>query len=257
MIFAEVLPNGTLRVQESSVADGVLFDTVAFSFPESWNGFSKTAVFTDGEDESYSVVLDKTNSLCVNENTCYIPYEVLNEPGFSLSVFGVKGNRKATATEAFVTVKKSGPGEGNTPGTPTAGEYEQLINLTQTAVSVAQSVRTDADNGAFQGETGPKGEKGAKGDKGEKGDTGEQGPAGIQGPKGAKGDRGETGPAGAKGDKGDPGDITNIDLVFDADSVNAQSGQAVASAISVALGIVETQLSDYFILQEDEESCQS
>ncbi len=85
---------------------------------------------------------------------------------------------------------------------------------------------------------GPKGNQGVKGDKGDKGDTGATGPQGIQGIKGDKGDKGDTGEqgpkgdTGEKGDKGDKGDSVITDQEYSPDSINAQSGIAVAQAIS-------------------------
>ena len=37
---------------------------------------------------------------------------------------------------------------------PTQNEYQQLINLSKSAVDIAQSVRDDADAGLFNGESG-------------------------------------------------------------------------------------------------------
>lgn len=109
------------------------------------------------------------------------------------------------------------------------------------AVQTANSVRADADSGAFDGAQGPRGETGPQGEKGDpfeyedftpeqlaalkgpKGDTGATGATGPQGEKGdafeyedftpeqlaalkgPKGDTGDTGPKGDKGDKGDTG----------------------------------------------------
>ena len=80
------------------------------------------------------------------------------------------------------------------------------------AKQIAQSVRDDADSGLFKGE---------KGDKGDKGDTG------------AKGD---------KGDKGEKGDTPPTDQTYSAVSENAQSGKAVAQALSEAKSYTDTKI---------------
>ena len=223
MINAEILPNNILRVKETTVSDGVLFDKISFLFPEEWKNYDTVAVFSTDDVEPVSVMLNGTNELCCGLNECYIPHEVLQHPGFYLSVFGVKGDSKATTTKAFVDVLESGYASGNAPEEPTPDLCSQLIDLAHTALDTAQSVRNDADNGAFQGEKGEQGEPGPKGEKGEPGE---------------------------KGEKGDPGNITNIDYTFDAQSENAQSGVAVAQAVAQGLGVVEAELSNYFEIKE-------
>jgi len=224
MITVTVLPNNTLNVAESTVSDGILFDKVNFRFPQSWQEFTKTAVFSLDDGETVSVVLTKENPLCTDENQCYIPFEVLKYPGFYISVFGILGDRKATATREFVRVNESGYALGDAPKEPTPDEYSQILNIAQDALDTAEALRLDAESGAFKGE---------KGDKGDKGDIG------------PKGDTGATGP------KGDPGNIENIDVSYNPQSENAQSGKAVAEAIEKSLGTVESHLSAYFEIVED------
>lgn len=250
MIQATILPNGRLEVTESTVSDGVLFDKIRFSFPEGWKNHSKTAVFSVDDENIVSVVLNTENRLCTGENECYIPFEVLNYPGFFLSVFGVLADSKATTTREFVKVHQSGYAQGDAPQEPTPDQYSQILSLTQNALDTAQSVRQDADAGLFKGDKGDKGDAGPKGDKGDKGDTGAIGPQGIRGPKGEQGIQGMPGEKGDKGDKGDPGNIENIDLIFNHESENAQSGKAVAQAIEESLGFVENELSAYFEVEE-------
>lgn len=251
MIQATILPNNRLKIKESTVSDGVLFDKVQFLFPESWEKYTKTAVFSLADGTTISVVLNEKSELCTGKDECFIPFEVLQHPGFYISVFGVLGESKATATRDFVSVHQSGYALGDAPGEPTPNEYQQILALSQQAADIAQSVRTDADNGLFKGDKGDKGDTGPKGDKG---DTGERGPQGAMGPRGAQGIQGIQGEKGEKGDKGDqgePGIIESIDLEFNAQSENAQSGKAVAQAVSKGLGIVETELSAYFTLEEE------
>jgi hypothetical protein len=60
-----------LFVENLTVSDSVKFDTVRFTFPDSWNGYTKTALFKTESGETIKVVLDATNPLCLNENECY------------------------------------------------------------------------------------------------------------------------------------------------------------------------------------------
>ncbi len=162
-----------LIAQSNAVADGVKFETVRFTFPDNWAGYKKTAVFKNADGLVLNVVLDKENPLCIDENECYIPYEMLTGNRFSVSVFGVLGDSVATTTEAEIDVLESGYANGGAPSTPTPSQYQQLINLTENAVQIAQSVRADADNGLFKGDKGDIGPQGIQGEKGEKGDSGE------------------------------------------------------------------------------------
>lgn len=71
-----------------------------------------------------------------------------------MSVFGVSGESKATTPQAAIAVTESGYGEGDVPSEPTPTEYEQLVSIANATKQLAQSVRTDADNGAFKGDKG-------------------------------------------------------------------------------------------------------
>lgn len=202
----DIFDGGRIVTYGTAVADSVLFEKIHFNFPAEWDGFAKTAVFTNGETK-ISVVLNENGKLCTGENECCIPHEVIKAPAFTVSVFGVSGDKRATTQIAQVSVKPSGYGEGATPAEPTPTEYEQLVAIANSAEQLAQSVRSDADSGAF------KGDKGEQGNKGDKGDTGAVG---------AKGD---------KGDKGDPGKDAVTDRAYSPTSENAQSGKAVAEAL--------------------------
>ena len=206
MINIDIFDGGRIVTYGTAVADSVLFEKIHFNFPAEWDGFAKTAVFTNGETK-ISVVLNENGKLCTGENECCIPHEVIKAPAFTVSVFGVSGDKRATTQIAQVSVKPSGYGEGAAPADPTPTEYEQLVAIANSAEQLAQSVRSDADSGAF------KGDKGEQGNKGDKGDTGAVG---------AKGD---------KGDKGDPGKDAVTDRDYSPTSENAQSGKAVAEAL--------------------------
>ena len=95
MIYAEIKENGRISVFQSTVSDSVEFETIKFEFPESWNGFTKTAVFR-GNNETLSVILNSDSNLCTGEDECYIPYEVIKAPSFTVSVFGSLENKRAT-----------------------------------------------------------------------------------------------------------------------------------------------------------------
>lgn len=146
-----------LSVENVTVSDGVKFDTVTFVFPEKWKNYQKTAVFKTDDGVKVNVLLDAANPLCLSEEECYIPYEVLVSPCFYLSVFGINGDSVATTTLEKVKVLKSGYIKGDMPSNPSMTEYEQIVSLAAAAKNLAQSVREDADNGLFKGEKGDTG----------------------------------------------------------------------------------------------------
>ena len=114
----------------------VLFATCAFAFggKPSKGELRKDleehslVVFKNGE-KTVSVVLDGANDLCISDNECYIPYEVINYPEFTVSVFGVKDNKRVTSARGRVAVIQSGYALGDEPQEPTSDEYSQLLNL--------------------------------------------------------------------------------------------------------------------------------
>lgn len=195
MVNIKILEDGGIEFAGHAIADGINFDRMFFEFPKSWDGYVKTAVFSYN-NIVYSVILQQGSQLCINENECYIPHEVLKENGFEVSVFGTLGDSRATTQTANIKVVESGYAEGQVPSEPTLSEYEQLVNLATETKLIAQSVRDDADNGAF---------------KGEKGDKGEQGVQGIQGIQGEKGEKGDKGDRGLTGEKGDSYILTEAD----------------------------------------------
>ena len=88
---------------------------------------------------------------------------------------------------------------------PTPSVVDQILAAAAEAVSVAKSVREDANNGVFDGADGATGPQGPKGDTGATGPQGPKGETGAAGPQGPKGETGATGPQGPKGDTGATG----------------------------------------------------
>lgn len=178
MIEITIIENGSVLSCESTVSDSVRHERAKFYFPKSWEGYTKTAVFRNG-DTTLSVILNSESDLCAGTDECYIPHEVIKFPEFTVSVFGILGHSRATTSKAAIRVIKSGYAEGDEPSDPTPTEYQQLVNIANETKEIAQSVRTDADSGLFKGE---KGDPFTYSDftpeqlaalKGEKGDTGD------------------------------------------------------------------------------------
>lgn len=200
-----VLRNNEIAVSRAVVSDSVLYERIKFTFPESWEGYTKTAVFRNG-DITLSVILNGDSDLCVIADECYIPHEVIKFPEFTVSVFGILGDSRVTTPQAAIRVIQSGYGEGDKPSDPTPTEYQQLINLANETKQIAQSVRDDADSGVFKGE---KGDDGYTPQKGVDYFTDED----IAGLK-----------------------IPSVDQKYLPNSENAQSGKAVAEAVATVGG---------------------
>ncbi len=226
-----ILRNNEIAVSRAVVSDSVLYERMKFTFPESWEGYTKTAVFRNG-DITLSVILDGDSDLCTGTDECYIPHEVIKFPELTVSVFGILGDSRVTTPQAAIRVIQSGYGEGDEPSDPTPTEYQQLVNLATETKQIAQSVRTDADNGAFKGD---------KGDPFTYSDFTPEQLASLKGKDGADGKDGTNGKDGYTPQKGvdyfteeDIAElnIPSVDQTYTPTSENAQSGKAVAEAVA-------------------------
>lgn len=128
-IFSAVVSeNNILSVNGSAVSDSVKFVKIHFSFPKTWDGFTKTVTFKNA-DIKCSVLLNEKNELCTGTDECYIPFEVLKIPAFTFAVYGISEDRKATTSWATIRVLKGCGETGDKPSKPTPTDYEQLISL--------------------------------------------------------------------------------------------------------------------------------
>ena len=185
MIKANISPNGEISIESVVVSDSVNFVAISFDFPPSWDGLTKTVVFSNA-GKTVNVILDDTNS-------CHIPYEVNFEPEFTVSVFGVKDGVRATTARGTVKVLESGYLLGDAPKEPTLTEYEQIVSLMNETKQIAQSVRDDADSGAFKGDKGDTGPQGEKGEPFVYSDFTVEQLENLRGPQGPQGEKGDTG----------------------------------------------------------------
>lgn len=98
---------------------------VAFSFSEQWDGFNKTAVFSNG-----NITLDVSLD---DEGKCYIPHEVVAEAGKEVSV-GVYGSKGTGEDYVAIPTEKCSLGKvvegvdptGEEPAEPTPTAYDEL-----------------------------------------------------------------------------------------------------------------------------------
>lgn len=232
----------TLELVESErlVSGSVEIYTAAFEFDPAWDGYAKTAVFTDD--------LGRSAEIALTDNACTVPWEILRAGKYiHIGVYGVNGDKRyptiytANGLRVFEGALPANPSQ---PPSPT--EYEQLLSMigdTAALKTTDKSSLVAAINEIYQAGGGGKsvtdaqvnedgdliitlsdgttinaghvvGAEGEQGPAGLKGDTGEQGPQGpkgdtgaqgLQGPKGDQGEPGIQGPQGPKGDTGDTG----------------------------------------------------
>lgn len=204
--------------KESKITAGMVGVTVRMQYADIWDGLHKTVVFRAGT---------VTKDVITDDEVVTVPKEVAaaKDVYLQVGVYGVdaEGNLVIpTIWAGLGTVRDGADPSGDAETDASLPAWVKIMADAETAVAVAQSVRDDADRGAFdgpQGPQGPQGETGPQGPQGPQGDTGHQGPQGEQGPKG------ETGPAGYTPVKG-------TDYFTDADK--AELVDAVMAALPAA-----------------------
>ena len=121
IINAKVVKQNLTLLVNDNYASGLINTVVVnFEFDETWSDFVKTAVFRNGNNKSYMVLL--------TQNSCYIPKEVLQNNGsIYIGVFGTKGDKVLTSRISSFYIYE---------GTVTSGEisepsdelWQQILN---------------------------------------------------------------------------------------------------------------------------------
>lgn len=173
---------------------------------DTWSGLAVTATFNPPEGEPVEIRVPENGLIDV-------PAEATANDGTGTIVYcGVaNGVQRITKTQGYNVITHGNVGT-TVPFNPSESLATQVLqaalNAEQSsaeAKSVADSLRTDAANGKFNGKDGAKGDKGDTGPQGPVGPQGPQGEQGIQGPTGATGATGPQGPRGEKGNTGAKG----------------------------------------------------
>lgn len=162
-----------------------------FAFDDSWDGYTKTAVF---RADSFGHITSR--EVLLAGDACQVPHECLIAGALlRVGVYGISGD---ITTPTIYTQEPIGVARGAEPAEstqdPTPGVYQQIINIIEAGAITGPA-----------GPQGPKGDTGEPGPQGPKGDSGAAGPQGATGLQGPAGERGEVGPQGPKGDPGDQG----------------------------------------------------
>ena len=208
MIICQVTGAAITVAQNELLTTGIVQAVpVRFRFSPQWAALDRTAVFTAGT-VSVSCLLGE-------DNQCFIPWECLTRAGeyLRVGVYGTRGEEMVLPTVSCLLgpICTGTQPEENTPTEATPTLVQSLLTKAEAAVSVADSLRTDADAGLFNGRDGKDGTNGKDGKDGQNGAPGEAGPQGPKGdpgetgPQGPKGAPGEAGPQGPKGDPGETG----------------------------------------------------
>lgn len=125
--------------------------TAEFDFDSAWGGFSRTAVFVNGETA--------VRVLLGNDNKCDIPFEVLKNAGFlTIGVLGIKGAQVIPTAPIATRIAEGITTAAGEPDEPAESVYNRIVTLCQAAMEAAQSVRNDAAAGKFNGKKGDPGD---------------------------------------------------------------------------------------------------
>ena len=137
-----------------------------------WENLSVIVTFNPPNKKPVQVVVDSSTGVIK------VPKEATADLyGVGTIVFvGIADGVQRISADVEYIVRKDSNASGTEPAEPTPSVVEQILTEAQNAKDIAQSVRTDADNGKFNGKDG---KDGAKGDKGDKGDKGEPGTGGA------------------------------------------------------------------------------
>lgn len=114
------------------------FDSCAFTFDETWDGFVKTAVFYQDKANVQYAVLG-------NDNTCVIPAAAMARAGrMYIGVFGIKDTAVVTSTLGMINIKEGAISGGNVSTEPTDDVFLAIIAQYQRIVEMMAQYESTA-----------------------------------------------------------------------------------------------------------------
>lgn len=157
---------------DEPITTGSVGIEVGVELSEDFDGLAATLVVACGE---------VSRDVALTGGAVTVPWECLRVAGETLRMGVYASDPQGTVViptvwASVATVREGAAPSEVSPSGPTPSWAAQVQLIAQQAESIAQSVRDDADAGAFDGATGAAGP------------TGPQGPAGETGPAGPKGD---------------------------------------------------------------------
>ena len=147
-------------LRDDEITSGSVGLEVEFKFSQAWDGLEKVAVFA---------VNGKRVDVLLNEDRCTVPPEALITPGdcLTVGVYGAKEDGSIVIPTVYASAGKIAEGaepSGVEPTPQTQPLIDQLLaaaqaarNAADEAERLAQSVRDDAEAGAFDGAPGDDG----------------------------------------------------------------------------------------------------
>lgn len=156
MIVAKIQVNGAIArtVYKKTIPAGIIGAQVEFEYTDDiWNRIHKTVVFRGSV----------TKDVVTDENIVTMPPEVAEKPlsVLSVGVYGVDAGGNLAIPTIWADlgfVHDSADPSGDTTTNPEPPVWAQILNIADEAKQIAQSVREDADSGAFDGPQGPPGD---------------------------------------------------------------------------------------------------
>ena len=186
-----------------------------FTFSQDWEGMCKTAIFIRNGVKKCKLLV---------EDQCVIPWEVIQQGGFVLSLVGMRDGSVVTTgegrfdlqTTAVPVLVSHGYEAGKSIEPPTEDVYEQIIDMLINAAGKADESLSQAIDRMYIDEqsdhlivvtkAGRKIDFGSMtGEKGEPFTYEDFTPEQLEALRGPRGVQGETGPQGEKGNRGEPG----------------------------------------------------
>ena len=161
MLMLHVFGREARAFSDEPITSGSVGLPVCFRFDSAWEDLTRTAVFRISSGESLDVLLD--------QDRCTVPPELLSQPGESLylGVYGTDRQGRTVIPTLWATVgliEEGAAPSGESEEAFTPALVDQILGAVGQAVRVAESVRADADSGAFDGPQGPKGDQGPAGE---------------------------------------------------------------------------------------------
>ena len=132
----------TIQNREILASGGVNVDKCAFTFDESWEGYTCTGVFYQDKNSVQYAVLER-------DNTCTIPPAArANEGRMYIGVFGVKGSSILTSTLDTIDIQEGAISGDNVSTEPTDDVFLAIIAKYQAIMDMVaeQNLKLDEAN---------------------------------------------------------------------------------------------------------------
>ena len=138
-----------LQNEEILASGGVKVDRCAFTFDETWEGYTRTGVFYQDKNKVQYAVLEK-------DNTCEIPPAAREKEGrMYVGVFGIKGSKILTSTLIFVDINEGAISGQNVSTETTDDVFLAIISQYQAIMDMVaeQNLKIEEANKLLEEQT--------------------------------------------------------------------------------------------------------